>query len=159
MVDQDGYRKNVGIVLLSPHNKVFWGRRIGEMSWQFPQGGIQSNEKVEEAMYRELDEELGLSPHHVEIIARTEDWLYYDVPGSFTRSSGSSFYRGQKQIWYLLKFVGRDFNINIKKHREPEFDAWRWIDYWTPIDQVVRFKRDVYDKALSELFRLGKLNV
>lgn len=150
MIDQDGYRLNVGIILLNHNNQVFWGRRKGEDSWQFPQGGIYEEEDADTAMLRELNEELGLLPEHVTIIGKTKGWLYYDVPGTYSRSSRSN-YRGQKQIWYLLNFLGKDHHINVKFHKEQEFDAWRWVDYWLPIEQVVRFKQDVYKKALNEL--------
>lgn len=149
MIDDDGYRLNVGMILIKD-NQVFWGRRKGESSWQFPQGGLYENEEVENAMFRELNEELGLSPEHVEIIGRTADWLYYDVPSTYNRSSNKN-YRGQKQIWYLLRFVGRDHHINVKYHKEQEFDAWRWIEYWSAIDMVIDFKQEVYRKALLEL--------
>src|SRR3990167_10347865 len=107
MIDSDGYRLNVGIILLNKDRKVFWGRRKGEDSWQFPQGGIYDIEEPDEAMLRELNEELGLLPEHVEIIAKTKDWLYYDVPGTYKRPS-KVLYRGQKQIWYLLRFLGHE---------------------------------------------------
>lgn len=149
MIDKDGYRANVGIIILNKHNQVFWGRRIGENSWQFPQGGILLDEAIEDAMLRELNEEVGLLSKHVEIIARTEKWLYYEVPGAYSRSNNS--YRGQKQIWFLLRFVGQDYHINLRHHKEQEFDAWRWVDYWTPIEEVVNFKLDVYRNALNEL--------
>ena len=150
MIDSDGYRQNVGIVLLNRNNEVLWGRRKGESAWQFPQGGISDLEKPEDAMIRELNEELGLLPDHVEIVGRTKDWLYYDVPGLYNRGN-SNFYRGQKQIWFLLRFIGRDHHINVKAHNNPEFDGWRWVNYWFPIEHVVSFKRSVYDKALNEL--------
>lgn len=150
MIDKDGYRLNVGIVLLNNEGLLFWGRRKGESSWQFPQGGLYEDEDTDSAMFRELNEELGLLSKHVEIIGRTQDWLYYDVPTSYNRSHNKS-YRGQKQIWYLLKFVGKDHNINVKYHKEQEFDAWRWINYWEPIELVIDFKQDVYHKALHEL--------
>ena len=150
MVDSEGYRPNVGIVLLNCNNEVLWGRRKGESSWQFPQGGIAGSEKPEEAMFRELYEELGLLPEYVQIVGKTKQWLYYDVPGQYNRGN-NNFYRGQKQIWYLLKFLGKDHNINVKLYKEPEFDGWRWVDYWLPVEQVVSFKRDVYKKALNEL--------
>jgi putative (di)nucleoside polyphosphate hydrolase len=145
----DGYRLNVGIILLNQDNQVFWGRRKGESAWQFPQGGIYEGEDVEVAMLRELNEELGLFPQHIQIIGRTSDWLYYDVPVGYYRSNSN--YRGQKQIWYLLKFISRDHHINVKFHQEQEFDAWRWVDYWFPEDNVVHFKQNVYQKALNEL--------
>ena len=150
MIDQDGYRLNVGIILLNHRNQVFWGRRKGENSWQFPQGGQYGSEETQETMFRELNEELGLLSKHVEIVARTKNWLYYDVPGNFNRFN-TSIYRGQKQIWYLLRLMGKEHNINVKHHKDQEFDAWRWIDYWSPIDLVVPFKQDVYRKALTEL--------
>ena len=154
MIDREGYRLNVGIVLLNDKNQVFWGRRKGEDSWQFPQGGIADNEEAEMAVIRELNEELGLLPEHVQIVSKTKDWLYYDVPGIYNRAN-KNFYRGQKQIWFLLKFLGKDHHINVKFHKEQEFDAWRWINYWDPIELVVKFKQEVYDKALHELFKQG----
>lgn len=150
MIDKDGYRLNVGIVLLNPHGLVFWGKRKGDSSWQFPQGGIFENETVENAMLRELNEELGLLPKHIKIMGHTNDWMYYDVPSTYNRHS-NRIYRGQKQIWYLLKFIGKDYEINVKSHKEQEFDAWRWINYWEPINLVINFKQDVYKKALHEL--------
>lgn len=151
MIDQDGYRLNVGIILLNQKKQVFWGRRKGEDSWQFPQGGIYEEEEHDAAMYRELNEELGLFPEHVQIVGKTQNWLYYDVPGMYNRSNSKTNYRGQKQIWYLLKFIGKEHNINVKFHKEQEFDAWRWVDYWLPMAEVVAFKQDVYRKALNEL--------
>ena len=150
MIDKDGYRLNVGVVLLGKDNQVFWGRRKGESSWQFPQGGLYENEEIEVAMFRELNEELGLDPWHVKILGRTSDWLYYDVPSTYNRSH-NKIYRGQKQIWYLLKLIGKDHDINVKFHKEQEFDAWRWVDYWEPIDLVIDFKQEVYRKSLNEL--------
>lgn len=146
MIDKDGYRPNVGIILLNKDKQVFWGRRKGEHSWQFPQGGLSKNETLDECMFRELNEELGLFPEHVTIIEKTNDWLYYDVPGNWAKQN--SRYRGQKQIWYLLQFTGQDYHVNLRHFSHPEFDAWRWISFWEPIEQVVQFKRDVYQRAL-----------
>lgn len=146
MIDKDGYRPNVGIILLNKDKQVFWGRRKGEYSWQFPQGGLSENETLDECMFRELNEELGLLPEHVRIIDKTSDWLYYDVPGNWSKQN--SRYRGQKQIWYLLQFIGQDYHVNLRHFSHPEFDAWRWIAFWEPIEHVVQFKRDVYHKAL-----------
>jgi putative (di)nucleoside polyphosphate hydrolase len=155
MIDSAGYRYNVGIILINKNNQVFWGRRKSGDSWQFPQGGMSEGEDCDAAMFRELNEELGLLPNHVEIIAKTNDWLYYDVPGNYKRSKTT--YRGQRQIWYLLRFVAEDHVVNLRSHVEQEFDAWRWIDYWEPIKEVVRFKEDVYEKALHELSRFIRL--
>ena len=105
MIDRDGYRPNVGIILCNKRNEVFWGKRVREYAWQFPQGGIQQGESPVQAMYRELDEEVGLEPHHVKIIGRTSGWLRYDVPRQFVRRETRAVYRGQKQIWFLLRLV------------------------------------------------------
>ena len=153
MLDREGYRPNVGIVLANSLNQVFWGKRIREHSWQFPQGGIKRGESPEEAMYRELHEEVGLRPEHVEVLGRTRDWLRYDVPKQWVRREWRSTYKGQKQIWFLLRLVGRDTDVSLRASGHPEFDAWRWNDYWVPLDSVIDFKRGVYEKALTELAR------
>ena len=153
MLDRDGFRPNVGIILLNRKNQVFWGKRIRTHSWQFPQGGIDRGESPEQAMFRELNEEIGLHPHHVRIVARTRDWLRYEVPDRFIRRDARGFYKGQKQIWYLLQMLGQDWDLNLRATSRPEFDAWRWNDYWVPLDVVVEFKRGVYEMALTELAR------
>lgn len=153
MLDRDGYRPNVGIILCNNRNEVFWGKRVREHAWQFPQGGIKAGETPEEAMYRELMEEIGLSPCHVKILGRTRDWLRYDVPQHWVKREWRGNYRGQKQIWFLLKMVGRDSDVSLRTSTRPEFDAWRWHEYWVPLDSVIEFKRDVYQKALTELSR------
>ena len=158
MLDREGYRPNVGIVLLNARNEVFWGKRVGQHSWQFPQGGIQHGESPEQAMYRELHEEVGLLPEHVQIIGRTRDWLRYDVPEEYLRRQHATrvhraAYRGQKQIWFLLRLVGLDSDIQLRASEHPEFDAWRWVPFWIQLDTVIDFKREVYELALSELAR------
>ena len=158
MLDREGYRPNVGIVLLNARNEVFWGKRVGQHSWQFPQGGIQHGESPEQAMYRELQEEVGLLPEHVQIIGRTRDWLRYDVPEEYLRRQHATrvhraTYRGQKQIWFLLRLVGLDSDIQLRASEHPEFDAWRWVPFWIQLDGVIDFKREVYQLALSELAR------
>lgn len=153
MLDREGYRPNVGIILLNQKNQVFWGRRIRSNSWQFPQGGIDRGESPEQAMYRELHEEVGLKPEHVSIVARTRDWLRYEVPDRFVRRESRGHYKGQKQIWYLLRLEGSDCDLNLRATDHPEFDAWRWHDYWVPLDVVIEFKRGVYQLALTELAR------
>ena len=151
MIDRDGYRPNVGIVLCNRKNEVFWGKRVKEHSWQFPQGGIKHGETPEEAMYRELTEEVGLLRKHVRILGRTRDWLRYEVPDQWIRREWRGNYRGQKQIWYLLRLVGRDTDVSLRASDHPEFDAWRWSEYWVPMESVIDFKRDVYKLALTEL--------
>ncbi|MCW5237085.1 RNA pyrophosphohydrolase [Verminephrobacter eiseniae] len=153
MLDRDGFRPNVGIVLLNQKNQVFWGKRIRTHSWQFPQGGIDRGETPEQAMFRELHEEVGLLPDHVRVVARTRDWLRYEVPDRYVRRDARGHYKGQKQIWYLLQLVGHDWNLNLRATNHPEFDAWRWNDYWVPLDVVIEFKRSVYALALTELAR------
>ncbi len=153
MLDRDGFRPNVGIILLNQKNQVFWGKRIRTHSWQFPQGGIDRGETPEQAMFRELHEEVGLQPDHVRIVARTRDWLRYEVPDRYIRRDARGFYKGQKQIRYLLQLVTHDHVLNLRATDHPEFDAWRWNDYWVPLDVVVEFKRGVYEMALTELAR------
>lgn len=153
MLDREGFRPNVGIVLLNHRNQVFWGKRIRTHSWQFPQGGINHGESPEQAMFRELQEEVGLMPEHVRIIGRTRDWLRYEVPDHFIRRESRGHYRGQKQIWFLLQLVGRDSDMNLRASNHPEFDAWRWHEYWIPLESVIEFKRGVYEMALTELSR------
>lgn len=156
MLDREGYRPNVGIILVNHKNEVFWGKRIREKSWQFPQGGIKHGENPAQAMYRELHEELGLKPEHVQILGRTRDWLRYNVPDHFVRRESRGHYKGQKQIWFLLRLVGKDKDVSLRATVQPEFDAWRWSSYWVPLDQVIEFKRGVYVQALRELFGLLK---
>ncbi len=129
MLDREGFRPNVGIILLNARNQVFWGKRLKTHSWQFPQGGIKHGESPEQAMFRELHEEVGLLPEHVQIVARTRDWLRYEVPDHFIRRDARGHYRGQKQIWFLLRLVARDSLMNLRATDHPEFDAWRWNEY------------------------------
>jgi len=151
MLDRDGYRPNVGIILVNEVNEVFWGKRIREHAWQFPQGGIKRGETPEQAMFRELEEEVGLRPEHVSIIARTRDWLRYEVPEQWVRRDWRGHYRGQKQIWFLLRMIGQDADVQLRATEHPEFDAWRWNEYWVPLEAVIEFKRAVYRSALLEL--------
>jgi putative (di)nucleoside polyphosphate hydrolase len=153
MLDRDGFRPNVGIILVNRRNEAFWGKRLREHSWQFPQGGIDRGESPEQAMFRELFEEVGLQPSSVRILGRTKDWLRYEVPDQWVRREWRGRYRGQKQIWFLLRLVGRDSEIDLRASNHPEFDAWRWSDYWVPLDAVIEFKRGVYTQALDELHR------
>jgi putative (di)nucleoside polyphosphate hydrolase len=159
MLDREGYRPNVGIILLNARNQVFWGKRLRTHSWQFPQGGIKYGESPEQAMFRELHEEVGLHVDQVQILARTRDWLRYEVPDHFIRKDARGHYKGQKQIWFLLRLTGRDSDMNLRATDHPEFDAWRWNEYWVPLDVVIEFKRGVYQMALTELARfLPKVN-
>lgn len=158
MLDRDGYRPNVGVILANAHDHVFWGRRANQNAWQFPQGGIKPGESPLDAMYRELEEETGLQPRHVRILGRTRDWLRYDVPGRWMRREWRGTYRGQKQIWFLLRLTGRDCDVRLRASPQPEFDAWCWQDYWAPLDAVIEFKREVYRRALTELWPCLRLD-
>lgn len=153
VIDREGYRPNVGIILVNWRSEVFWGKRVREHAWQFPQGGIKPGETPQEAMYRELMEEVGLQPPHVRILGRTRQWLRYDVPATWIRRDCRVSYRGQKQIWYLLRLIGRDCDVCLRRSERPEFDAWRWSQYWVALDSVIEFKRGVYHQALCELSR------
>ncbi len=151
MIDRDGYRPNVAIVLVNTRNQVFWAKRVKEHAWQFPQGGIKAGESPEQAMYRELQEETGLEPQHVRILGRTRDWLHYHVPIHWVKREWRGTYKGQKQIWFLLRLTGRDCDISLRASGHPEFDAWRWHDYWIPLETVIDFKREVYRLGLEQL--------
>lgn len=154
MIDADGYRPNVGIILSNPGGQVLWARRIGQQGWQFPQGGIKTNEEPLQALYRELREEVGLQEHHVEVIGSTRGWLRYRLPRRFLRHGKKPQCIGQKQIWYLLRLRGSDEDVQLDLADVPEFDGWRWVDYWHPLQEVVAFKRDVYRLAMEELVTL-----
>ncbi len=151
MIDSDGYRPNVGIILCNAQGRLLWARRIGQDAWQFPQGGIKVGESAEQALYRELNEEVGLESRHVEILGCTRDWLRYDLPKRFLRRGSRPVCIGQKQVWYLLRLRGTDDDVCLDLAQKPEFDGWRWVDYWHPLKEVVHFKRDVYQQALEQL--------
>ena len=150
MIDSEGFRANVGIVLSNDAGQVFWAKRTGQDGWQFPQGGIKTNETAESAMFRELREEVGLLPKHVEIICCTNDWLKYWLPEKFIRYNSTPLCIGQKQIWYLLRLVADEKNVDLEFSHKPEFDHWEWVDYWSPVRKVIDFKRNVYQQALNE---------
>ncbi len=151
MIDSKGYRPNVGIILCNNEGCVFWAKRKGANSWQFPQGGINCNEDPETAMYRELWEETGLQPEHVKILGRTRYWLRYKLPERYLRKNSFPLCIGQKQIWFILQLVTDDSHVRFDCVNKPEFDDWRWVEFWEPLNDVVYFKRKVYRKAMSEL--------
>lgn len=156
MIDADGFRANVGIILCDAQDRVFWARRVGRSGWQFPQGGMQAHESAEQAMYRELREEIGLGPDQVEVLGRTRHWLRYRLPEQYLRHASKPLCIGQKQRWYLLRFTGSESDFVLDDCETPEFDQWRWVDYWAPADNVIFFKRAVYRRALRELEPLLK---
>ncbi|WP_197496062.1 RNA pyrophosphohydrolase [Acidihalobacter yilgarnensis] len=151
MIDSDGFRHNVGIILSNAEGRVFWGKRIGQCAWQFPQGGIRADESPEQAMYRELWEETGLEARHVSLVGRTRGWLRYRLPKNLVRRHASPRCIGQKQVWFLLSLDCDESCFDLAASTKPEFDGWRWVDYWQPMEEVVFFKRKVYRRALNEL--------
>lgn len=151
MIDSEGYRANVGIILCNGDDKLLWARRLGQNSWQFPQGGIRHNETPEEALFRELWEEVGLRRQDVQIIGSTRGWLRYKLPKRFIRYGSKPLCIGQKQRWFLLRLVSDEQALELNATQEPEFDAWRWVNYWHPLKEIVFFKRRVYEQALREL--------
>ena len=157
LIDENGFRANVAIVLFNDKGRLFWGKRKGMNAWQFPQGGIRPDESSEAAMFRELSEETGLLPEHVELVGCTKNWLEYRLPKKYIRLNANPRCIGQRQRWFLLKFTGDESNFNLASSRHPEFDHWHWIDFWEPVKQVVFFKREVYKRALTELQPLMKL--
>ena len=151
MIDSDGFRPNVGIILTNGQGQVLWARRIGQNAWQFPQGGINDDETPEQALFRELKEEVGLDPEDVEIVSCTRGWLRYRLPRRMIRYNSHPICIGQKQKWFLLRLLAADNSVAVDQSEKPEFDGWRWVSYWYPLGQVVSFKREVYRSALKEL--------
>ena len=154
-IDAHGFRANVGIVLIRDDRQVFVGGRPGGRGWQFPQGGIGPSEAPEQALFRELKEEVGLEPGDVEVLASTRSWLRYRLPKQYqrqeVRADGKVLCIGQKQRWFMLRFTGNDDKFRFDTTDQPEFDRWRWVDYWSPVRDVIFFKRAVYVRALDEL--------
>lgn len=158
MIDADGFRPNVGIMVANDRGQLLWARRVGgRNAWQFPQGGIQDKETPEQALYRELEEEIGLTEASVEILGVTRGWLRYRLPKRFVRKGQSPVCIGQKQKWFLLRMLDDDGAVRLDGNDKPEFDHWRWVSYWYPLNQVIPFKREVYRRAMKELaLPLGK---
>jgi putative (di)nucleoside polyphosphate hydrolase len=151
VIDAEGFRANVGIVICNRLGQVFWARRYGQHSWQFPQGGIDQGETAEQAMYRELNEEVGLNPEDVEILGVTKNWVRYKLPKRLIRQGSNPLCIGQKQKWFLLQLKCNEEDVNVLHTGHPEFDDWRWVSYWYPVRNVVSFKRDVYRRVMKEL--------
>ncbi len=154
-IDADGFRANVGIILLNDQGMVFLGGRAGRRGWQFPQGGICRGETPQQAMYRELHEEIGLRAEDVELLGSTRDWVRYRLPKQYQRKHSSPLCVGQKQRWFLLRLVKNGNRFRFDHTEEPEFDRWRWVKYWRPVREVIFFKREVYLLALRELGPIG----
>ena len=148
IIDYRGYRRGVGIVIFDGGGRVLLARRRDRRGWQFPQGGVQPGETPRAAMYRELKEELGLDPSHVRETARLPSWVDYRLPERFRRP-GSPQCIGQTQLWWLLRLECGDEQIRPELGENPEFDGWKWVDYWFPVSEVVFFKRALYQEVLT----------
>ena len=159
LLDKDGYRFNVGIVLVNALGQVFWARRVGgQDAWQFPQGGLDRGETAKDAVFRELYEEVGITERSVRVVSNTKGWLRYRLPKSRFASKKKPRFIGQKQKWYLLQLIEDESVIDLNATEKPEFDEWRWVSYYYPIKEVVDFKQTVYRLALTQLARgLSKL--
>lgn len=150
-IDADGFRANVGIMLANDDGRLLIAGRNGRKGWQFPQGGIEQGEAPEAAMFRELHEELGLLPNHVDLLGSTSDWISYRLPKRYVRRNSAPLCIGQKQIWYVLRLKADESIIRFDATGEPEFDRYRWVEFWDPVNEVIYFKRRVYARALYEL--------
>ncbi len=150
-IDEDGFRANVGIILCNDAGQLLLAGRAGQRGWQFPQGGIQPDEDPEQAMFRELEEEVGLAHADVSVLGTTVPWLRYRLPRRYLRRNSVPLCVGQKQIWFMLKLETDDQAVRFDKCDVPEFDRWRWVDYWQPVREVIYFKRRVYSRALENL--------
>ncbi len=150
-IDSEGFRANVGIIIANDAGKLLLAGRIHSKGWQFPQGGLLLGENVEQAMFRELHEEIGLSEEDVDVLGVTADWLRYRLPDKYVRRDTEPLCIGQKQRWFMLKLLGRDDKVRLDLGDNPEFDRWRWVDFWRPVNEVIYFKRRVYAQALHEL--------
>ena len=150
LIDAQGYRSNVGIILMRADGRVFLGHRKGG-GWQFPQGGMQGGESPEQALYRELHEEVGLGEPQVLVLGKTREWLRYRLPPRYVRRNSNPVCIGQKQCWFLLRLRDAAQKFRFDTTVQPEFDDWRWADFWEPVREVIAFKRRVYIAALKEL--------
>ncbi|MEM8591295.1 MAG: RNA pyrophosphohydrolase [Pseudomonadota bacterium] len=149
------YRKNVGVMLVNAEGLVFVGQRRDNPgpAWQMPQGGIDPGEEPRAAALRELEEETGVPASLVDIQAETAEWIRYDLPGELIRKLWKGKWRGQEQKYYLMRFKGTDADVNIDT-AEPEFSAWKWLAPEKLPGAIVPFKREVYEKVISELMPL-----
>ena len=151
MIDKDGYRANVGIVIVNATNQVLLAQRIGSAhAWQFPQGGVDSGESPRQAMYRELQEELGLHASEVTYLTETPQWYAYEIPESYRRQGEHPVCVGQRQKWFLLTLAAEESCIRLSASDVlPEFSTWAWRDFFSPIDEVIYFKQAVYRQVLD----------
>jgi putative (di)nucleoside polyphosphate hydrolase len=145
------YRSNVGIMMVNKTGYIFVGQRLdnNQNAWQMPQGGIDAGEDPETAAYRELLEETGVNQQNVRFLASSSRWLSYDLPEDLIPTLWNGKFRGQKQKWFLFKFLGKDGDINIATEH-PEFSKWKWISKENLLEEIVPFKKSVYENVLKE---------
>ena len=147
-----GYRPCVGVMLVNSEGKAFVGKRIDNREgdwWQMPQGGVDEGEELENALLREVGEEVGARPEHLEIVARLPEDLVYDLPPELQGKLWGGRYRGQRQSWFLVRFTGADSDIDLDAHHDPEFCEWRWVDPELLPELIVPFKREVYQAIVA----------
>ena len=147
-----GYRPCVGVMLVNSEGKAFVGKRIDNREgdwWQMPQGGVDEGEELEKALLREVGEEVGARPEHLEIVARLPEDLVYDLPPELQGKLWGGRYRGQRQSWFLVRFAGADSDIDLDAHHDPEFCEWRWVDPELLPELIVPFKREVYQAIVA----------
>lgn len=150
-IDDEGFRANVGIILVDGAGKLLLGGRVSNKGWQFPQGGILRGEEPADAMFRELHEEVGLDRDDVELLGSTADWIRYRLPRKYIRRHSKPLCIGQKQRWFMLRLLTSGDRVRFDLGEQAEFDRVRWVDYWRPVNEVIYFKRRVYAQALHEL--------
>ena len=151
------YRSNVGIMMVNKTGYIFVGQRLdnNQNAWQMPQGGIDAGEDPETAAYRELLEETGVNQQNVRFLASSSRWLSYDLPEDLIPTLWNGKFRGQKQKWFLFKFLGKDGDINIATEH-PEFSKWKWISKENLLEEIVPFKKSVYENVLKEFKTFNK---
>ncbi len=155
VIDTEGFRANVGIVLMRGDGTVLLGRRARGGGGQFPQGGMQTGEAPEQSLFRELHEEIGLTAADVDVIGATRDWIRYRLPSRYLRRDQLPLCIGQKQRWFLLRLRNETTQFAFTSTSEPEFDRSRWSGWWEPVREVIFFKRAVYVQMLTELAPLA----
>ena len=145
------YRAGVGVMLMNPAGEVFVGQRLDSTleAWQMPQGGIDDGEEPRAAAFRELYEETGVEAHLAEIVAESTGWLCYDLPDDLVGKIWGGQYCGQRQKWFVMRFLGTDADVRIDLH-EPEFRTWRWASPKLLPELIVPFKRKLYAEILAE---------
>tara|TARA_A100001015_G_C15016982_1_gene726013 strand:+ start:212 stop:718 length:507 start_codon:yes stop_codon:yes gene_type:complete len=145
------YRSGVGVVLVNEEKKIFVGKRIDNHSdaWQMPQGGIDNNEDEDVAVFRELQEETGVKKKNAKIITKSKGYFYYNLPYKLQKKFWGGKYLGQKQRWYLIKFLGQDCDIDVNT-ADPEFSNWQWFSADDVLSHIVPFKKELYQEVLTE---------